>query len=72
MYNSFIFVFPTLLIITGDTNTMLKCFIDSFGGVMTISEEKRERVVQAYLSGKGSMPYIADMFGVSLPLKNGC
>ena len=34
---------------------------------MTISEETRERVVQAYLSGKGSMPYIADMFGVSLP-----
>ena len=39
---------------------------------MTISEETRERVVQAYLSGKGSMPYIADMFGVSLPsVKNG-
>ena len=34
---------------------------------MTISEETRERVVQAYLSGKGSMPYIADMFGISLP-----
>ena len=34
---------------------------------MTISEETRERVVQAYLSGKGSMPYIADLFGVSLP-----
>ena len=33
---------------------------------MRISEERRERVVQAYLSGKGSMPYIADMFGISL------
>ena len=33
---------------------------------MTISEETRDRVVQAYLSGKGSMPYNADMFGVSL------
>ena len=34
---------------------------------MTISEETRERVVQAYLSGKGSMPYIAEMFGVFVP-----
>ena len=41
--------------------------IDSFGGVMTISEETRERVEQAYLSGKDSMLYIANMIGVSLP-----
>ena len=34
---------------------------------MTISEEIREKVVQAYVGGKGSMPYIADMFGVSVP-----
>ena len=34
---------------------------------MTISEDTREGVVQAYLSGKGSMPYIAEMPGVSLP-----
>ena len=39
---------------------------------MTISEETRERVVQAYLSGKGSMSYIADLFGVSLPSVKKC
>ena len=34
---------------------------------MTISEEISKKVVQAYVEGKGSMPYIADMFGVSVP-----
>ena len=36
---------------------------------MTISEETREPVVQAYLLGKGSMPYIVYMFGVSLSFR---
>ena len=41
--------------------------IGRFGGFMTISEETRERVVQAYLSGKDSMLFIAEMFDVSFP-----